>query len=65
MEETMKFMGMALAVGFVLGPLGMMGIGYAVAGVVLAVALAAVGGGLASALGLAPAKETPPTKDWH
>jgi hypothetical protein len=61
----MKFMGMALAVGIVLGPLGMMGIGYAVAGSILAVALAAVGGGLASTLGYAPVKELPPTKDWH
>jgi hypothetical protein len=61
----MKFMGMALAVGIVLGPLGMMGIGYAVAGIVLAVALAAAGGGLASALGYAPAKELPRTKDRH
>ncbi len=61
----MKFMGMALAVGIVLGPLGMMGIGYALGGVILAVALAAVGGGLASALGYAPAKDARSMKDWH
>jgi hypothetical protein len=65
MEETMRFMGVALAVGIVLGPLGMMGIGYALAGVVLAIALAAVGGGLGSAVGHAPAKDLPPTRKWR
>jgi hypothetical protein len=62
----MKFMGMALAVGIVLGPLGMMGIGYAVTGMLLAVALAALSGGVASAVGYQPiAKSLPPTKRWH
>jgi hypothetical protein len=61
----MKFLGMALAVGVVLGPLGAIGVGYAVAGAIIAIGIAAVGGGVASTLGYSPAKELPQLKDWH
>ncbi|HTP51327.1 MAG TPA: hypothetical protein VMK42_11555 [Anaeromyxobacteraceae bacterium] len=53
----MKYLGMALAVGIVIGPLGVMGVGYALVGLVLAVGLSALGGGMASALGFAPTRE--------
>jgi len=62
----MKFLGMALAVGLVLGPLGVMGIGYALVGFALAIGVSALGGGVASAMGFAPTKEEAEhTATWH
>jgi hypothetical protein len=61
----MKVMGMALAIGFVLGPLGVMGISYVLIGIVLAAGVAAVGGGIASAIGFAPTlEEAQRAKNW-
>jgi hypothetical protein len=53
----MKQLGMALAVGIVLGPLGAMGVGHAAAVIVLAVAATVLARGAASALGYAPARQ--------
>jgi len=62
----MKSLGMALAVGLILGPLGVMSIGYAAVGVALALSISALSGGVAHAAGLAPTREEAErAKNWH
>jgi len=53
----MKVLGLLLAVGFAAGPLGVTGMSHVLIGIVLAAFAAAVAGGVASALGLAPARD--------
>jgi len=53
----MKLLGPVLLVGFVAGPLGVTGLSNVLVGLVLAAGVAAVAGGLAFALGLAPLPE--------
>ncbi|HVP66961.1 MAG TPA: hypothetical protein VMT17_06835 [Anaeromyxobacteraceae bacterium] len=62
----MKSIGTALAVGLILGPIGVMSLPCAAIGVGLALAVSAMGGGLASAVGLVPTRdEVERARNWN